>query len=80
MLVAAVQFAWTMAHLTISKPMLTYIVVGKRHHIRFFPLDTSIADRSGNCPPGFVLDSGVIMNPRFYDFYLLSHPGLIGST
>ncbi|KAJ7600899.1 argonaute-like protein [Mycena floridula] len=30
---------------------ITFIVVGKRHHIRFFP-DETTNDRSGNCPAG----------------------------
>lgn len=62
-----------------KRPTLTYVVVGKRHHIRFFPINKDQADKSGNCLPGLILDTGELMSPRFYDFYLLSHPGLIGS-
>lgn len=34
------------------KPPITFIVVQKRHHARFFPLNKNEADRSGNCLPG----------------------------
>jgi eukaryotic translation initiation factor 2C len=37
-------------------PKITFIVVGKRHHVRFFP-NAKDADRSGNCPAGTVVDS-----------------------
>lgn len=59
-------------------PKLTFIVVGKRHHIRFFPRDGE-ADRSGNAPAGFVVDD-VITSPGLFDFYLQSHAGLLGTS
>ncbi|KAG0165351.1 Eukaryotic translation initiation factor 2C [Apophysomyces sp. BC1015] len=34
------------------KPKITFVVVQKRHHARFFPLSERDADRSGNCQPG----------------------------
>jgi eukaryotic translation initiation factor 2C len=37
------------------------------------------ADKSGNCPAGFVADHGV-GNPAVRDFYLQSHGGLLGSS
>ncbi|CDO71261.1 hypothetical protein BN946_scf184908.g18 [Trametes cinnabarina] len=37
---------------------ITIIVVGKRHHVRFFP-SQSDADRSGNCPAGTVVDKEI---------------------
>ncbi len=33
-------------------PPITFMVVQKRHHTRFFPSDPRSADRSGNVPPG----------------------------
>ncbi|KAI1795193.1 argonaute-like protein [Ganoderma leucocontextum] len=33
---------------------ITVIVVGKRHHVRFFPQRREDADKSGNCPAGTV--------------------------
>lgn len=36
------------------KPTLTFVVVQKRHHARFFPVEQKDADRTGNCQPGTV--------------------------
>lgn len=36
------------------------------------------ADRSGNCPAGFVAEQG-LQSPVARDFYLLSHSGIKGS-
>ncbi|CAB5302952.1 unnamed protein product [Rhizophagus irregularis] len=36
-------------------------------------------DRTGNCFPGTVVDVG-ITHPFEFDFYLLSHPGLLGTS
>nr|VWO95172.1 Uncharacterized protein [Ganoderma boninense] len=51
---------------------ITVIVVGKRHHVRFFPQRREDADRSGNCPAGTVVDRD-ITHPTEFDFYLQSH-------
>ncbi|QRV72427.1 argonaute-like protein [Ceratobasidium sp. AG-Ba] len=59
-------------------PTITVIVVGKRHHVRFFPTHGQ-ADRSGNCPAGTVVDD-VVGNPIEFDFYLQSHGGLLGTS
>ncbi|KAG8837222.1 hypothetical protein FRC18_009742 [Serendipita sp. 400] len=59
-------------------PKLTLVVVGKRHHVRFFP-QTGQGDRSGNCPAGLVVDSEVA-SPAEFDFYLQSHAGLLGTS
>lgn len=50
-------------------PTITVIVVGKRHHVRFFPQNPGDADRSGNCPAGTVVDREVA-HPTEFDFYL----------
>jgi len=55
------------------------IVVGKRHHVRFFPQNPKDADRSGNCPAGTVVDREVA-HPTEFDFYLQSHAGLLGTS
>ncbi|KAF5361966.1 hypothetical protein D9756_002190 [Leucocoprinus leucothites] len=63
-------------------PKITFVVVGKRHHYRFCPQnpnDRNQADRSGNCPAGMVVDQ-VITHPIDFDYYLLSHGGLIGTS
>ncbi|THH15210.1 hypothetical protein EW146_g5232 [Bondarzewia mesenterica] len=59
-------------------PKITMIVVGKRHHVRFFPKPGE-GDRSGNCPAGTVIDSDIV-NPIEFDFYLQSHGGLLGTS
>ncbi|KAG7086247.1 hypothetical protein E1B28_002217 [Marasmius oreades] len=60
-------------------PKLTFIIVGKRHHFRFFPNDPKDADRSGNCRSGFVVDRR-ITHPIYRDFYLQSQAGLKGTS
>lgn len=60
------------------QPKLTFVCVGKGHHVRFFG-DRSMQDKSGNCPPGTVIDSA-ITHPAIWDFYLQSHPGLKGTS
>ncbi|KAJ3492252.1 hypothetical protein NLI96_g159 [Meripilus lineatus] len=58
-----------------TAPKLVYIVVTKRHHVRFFPK----YPLKGNCPPGFVVDTGIVYDTPM-DFYLQSHAGLIGTS
>ncbi|KAL7283289.1 hypothetical protein ACG7TL_002718 [Trametes sanguinea] len=60
-------------------PKLIFIVVGKRHHVRFFPKNSQQADSSGNCPAGLLVDQQ-ITNPNYTDFYLQSHAGLLGTS
>ncbi|KAI8998763.1 Piwi domain-containing protein [Trametes punicea] len=61
-------------------PKLLFIVVGKRHHVRFFPKKSPRdADSSGNCPAGLLVDQH-ITNPNYPDFYLQSHAGLLGTS
>lgn len=50
------------------KPCLTFIVVQKRHHVRFFPSKED-GDDKGNSYPGTVIDR-VITDQRDFDFYL----------
>ncbi|KAI0696653.1 argonaute-like protein [Cerioporus squamosus] len=54
------------------QPKITMLVVGKRHHVRFFPREAREADPSGNCPAGTIVDSD-ITHPTEFDFYLQSH-------
>ena len=58
---------------------LTFVVVGKRHHFRFIPKNAKDGDKkSGNAPAGLLVDRD-ITTPGIFDFYLLSHAGLLGS-
>jgi len=59
-------------------PKITVIIVGKRHHVRFFPTAGG-GDKSGNCPAGTVVDRDVV-HPTEFDFYLQSHGGLLGTS
>lgn len=59
---------------------LLFIVVGKRHHLRFFQgPGPNIKDKTGNIYGGLVVDRDVA-NPHKMDFYLQSHPGLKGTS
>jgi hypothetical protein len=49
------------------KPTITFVIVQKRHHARFFPLDRRDADRTGNCLPGTIIES-TITHPFEFDF------------
>ncbi|KAG0027885.1 Eukaryotic translation initiation factor 2C [Podila clonocystis] len=60
-------------------PKITFVIVQKRHHTRFFPIHPRDADGSSNCKPGLVVDSG-ITHPIEFDFYLQSHAGLLGTS
>ncbi|KAI8354349.1 Piwi domain-containing protein [Mortierella sp. GBAus27b] len=60
-------------------PAVTFVVVQKRHHARFFPIQQNDGDRSGNCPSGLVVDTGIV-HPFEFDFYLQSHGGLLGTS
>ncbi|XP_011037293.1 PREDICTED: protein argonaute 5-like [Populus euphratica] len=63
-------------------PRVTFVVVQKRHHTRFFPADHSNrdqTDKSGNILPGTVVDTK-ICHPTEFDFYLNSHAGIQGTS
>ncbi|KAF0682559.1 Aste57867_25357 [Aphanomyces stellatus] len=60
-------------------PRITFVIVQKRHNTRFFPTDLTDADRSNNVRAGTVVDSGVC-HPTEYDFYLMSHSGIQGTS
>ncbi|GJE90868.1 argonaute-like protein [Phanerochaete sordida] len=61
------------------KARLVFIVVSKRHHVRFFPKDQSNTDRSGNLHAGLVVDTGIV-HSTYIDFYLQSQGGLKGTS
>lgn len=62
-------------------PKITFVIVQKRHHARFFVNGASSreADRSGNVPAGTVVDTNVV-HPRQFDFYLVAHGGIQGTS
>lgn len=57
---------------------LTFVVVQKRHHTRFFSVRQDDTDRSGNLKAGLVVDRAVV-HPTDFDFYLQSQAGLQGT-
>ncbi|VDN33859.1 unnamed protein product [Gongylonema pulchrum] len=66
-------------------PTVSYIVVQKRHHTRFFA-EPSVASRfgnlrecKGNIPPGTTVDMRVTSS-HLFDFFLCSHLGAIGTS
>jgi len=58
--------------------LVTFIVVGKRHHSVFFPRNNNEGDRKGNCHPGLVVENEVT-GPMKNDFYLQSHAAIQGT-
>eukprot|EP00210_Caulerpa_lentillifera_P007585 g7245.t1 len=60
-------------------PRVTFITVQKRHYKSFFASDEKDTDSSGNLVPGSIIDSQ-ICNPHGFDFYLLSHAGVQGTS
>jgi eukaryotic translation initiation factor 2C len=76
--VSAIRSACKKLHPTYA-PKITFVVVQKRHHTRFFPSQSNQADRSGNCQAGTVVDTGIV-HPFEFDFYLQSHAGLLGTS
>lgn len=59
------------------RPLLTFVVVKKRHHTRFFTLDAQ--NRTANVPVGLVVDTDVV-HPGQFSFFLNSHRALQGTN
>lgn len=60
-------------------PTITFVLVQKRHHTRFFVAQGQDADRSGNIPAGTVVDT-MVCHPNQFDFFLCSHGGIQGTS
>lgn len=60
-------------------PNFTIIIVGKRHHTRFYPIADQTADKFSNPKPGTVVDRGVT-EVRNWDFFLQPHAALQGTA
>ena len=56
-------------------PLITFVVVQKRHNTRLLPTDPRFGDRSGNILPGTIVDR-TICSPFEFDFFLNSHAGI----
>ncbi|XP_071723642.1 protein argonaute PNH1-like [Rutidosis leptorrhynchoides] len=62
-------------------PPITFVVVQKGHHTRFFPAnhnDKNLMGKSGNILPG--TDVVDICHPTRFDFYFNSHAGIQGTS
>lgn len=60
------------------QPPITFLVVQKRHHTRFFPCNSRDSeDKNKNVPAGTCVDTE-ITNYRAQDFYLVSHASIQG--
>jgi eukaryotic translation initiation factor 2C len=58
---------------------VTFVVVQKRHHTRFFPTNKNFSEgKNDNIMPGTVVDSCV--HPFQYQFFLASHAAIQGVT
>ena len=68
-----------------APPKITIIVVGKRHHTRFYPTDKAHANMKHEngelCNPrnGTVVDRGITMH-KGWDFYLQAHSAIKGTV
>lgn len=60
-------------------PNITIVIVGKRHHTRFYPTQLKDGDANGNPQPGTVVDRGVT-EARNWEFYLQAHNALQGTV
>ncbi|KAF2867614.1 hypothetical protein BDV95DRAFT_597829 [Massariosphaeria phaeospora] len=83
--IAAIRTAYRAVALRTSQPHqevnITAVVVGKRHHTRFYPLPGDQGDKfgNGNCLPGTNVDK-LVTSPYYQDFYLQSHSGFKGTA
>lgn len=75
----ACEEAYPPSDLKKGLPHFTIIIVGKRHHTRFYPTREADADRSSNPKPGTVVDRGVT-EARNWDFYLQAHAAIQGTA
>lgn len=64
-------------------PLITFVVVMKRHHTRLFPTnERDTYDRQHNVPAGTCVDTGIThpTEMKLKDFYLASHAAILGVT
>nr|AGH30327.1 argonaute-2 [Nilaparvata lugens] len=62
------------------KPGITFLVVQKRHHTRFFPKhDRDKEGKFGNVPAGTIVDTQICHKSET-DFYLVSHASIQGTA
>lgn len=64
-----------------AQPKITFLVVGKNHHTRFYPTDKEKSDKKHNCniQNGTVVDRGITMQ-KGWDFFMAAHAALQGTV
>ncbi|KAK3302926.1 ribonuclease H-like domain-containing protein [Chaetomium strumarium] len=62
-----------------SSPKITIVIVGKRHHTRFYPKNEQAADEKGNPKPGTIVDRS-ITSQFLWEFYLQAHEAIQGTA
>lgn len=60
-------------------PHITLIIVGKRHHTRFYPTNVGDASTSANPVSGTIVDRGVTES-HLWNFFLQSHHSILGTA
>ena len=60
-------------------PRISIIIVGKRHHTRFYPTKAEEADDSSNPQNGTVVDRGVT-EAHNWDFFIQAHKAIQGTA
>lgn len=54
------------------RPLITFIVVQKRHHTRFFPVKGGMMEgKHENVMPGTIVDTEIV-HPNQFQYYLVS--------
>ena len=77
-----IKLAYRMLYTDKQWPQTAIIVVGKRHHTRFIPTESTPAKcktANGNPKNGTVVDRGITMD-RGWDFFLQAHDSLQGTA
>ncbi|KAH9988006.1 ribonuclease H-like domain-containing protein [Xylariaceae sp. FL0662B] len=59
-------------------PRITLLLVVKRHHTRFYPVQPKDGDKKGNTKPGTVVDNGVTERWH-WDFFMQAHTTFQGT-
>lgn len=77
---SAIQRALKTAYGLKEQAKVTFIVVQKRHHTRFFPVGKEFSDgKNKNVMPGTVVDKDIV-HPFQYQFFMASHAAIQGVT
>ena len=64
---------------TVKAPKISIIIVGKRHHTRFYPLPGTQCGPNGNPLNGTIVDREITME-RGWDFFLQAHGCIKGTA